>query len=71
MAQANGKVVVPVETLEEVKARLEGGSVKRAIFDALEAVGQEGLTIASLVEAVQVGILHTGGRGAPFFADVC
>lgn len=53
--QVNGKVVVPVESLEEVRARLEDGSVKRVIFDALEGAGEEGLTITSLVEAVQVG----------------
>ena len=52
--QGPAKVVVPVETLEEVRARLEVGSVKRAIFDALEDAGDEGLPIASLVQAVQV-----------------
>ena len=52
--QRPAKVVLPEETLEEARARLEVGSMKRAIFDALEAAGKEGLPVASLVQAVQV-----------------
>lgn len=45
---------VPVETIDEVRARLQPGSVKRVLLDALEEAGPSGLNIGSLVDAVQV-----------------
>ena len=52
-----GKVEVPVETVEEVRRRLNPGTVKRVLFDVLEEAGPEGLNISNLVDAVQVGLM--------------
>lgn len=52
--QAPGKITVPVETASQVKARQPAGTLKRVIFDALEAAGEQGLSTAELAELVQV-----------------
>lgn len=61
---------VPVETLAEVRSRLQKGTVKRVLFDALEEAGPAGLNIASLVDAVQVPLLHTSAL-SKFVAISC
>ena len=43
-----------MESLDETRDRLGEKTVKRALFDALEEAGSEGLNIAALVDAVQV-----------------
>ena len=57
VAQTEGKLEIPVESLEESRERLQPGTVKRVLFDALEAAGDKSMTIAALVEAVQVEFL--------------
>ena len=52
----DGKVEVPVESLSEVRSRLQEGTVKRVLLDALEEAGPAGLNVASLVDAVQVSL---------------
>ena len=52
--QPEAKPAAPVESLEAVRARLKPGTVKRVLFDALEAAGEHGLGIPALVDAVQV-----------------
>ena len=47
--------MVPVETASQVKARQPAGSLKRIIFDALEAAGKQGLTTAEIADVVEVG----------------
>ena len=65
MALQDGKIEVPVETLDEVRHRLTSGSVKRVLFDALERAGPNGLNIGSLVDAVQVSETLTEENNAP------
>ena len=52
--QTPAKITVPVETASQVKARQPDGSLKRVIFDALEAAGEQGLSTAELADVVQV-----------------
>ena len=50
----NGKVLVPVESTSQIKARLKTGTLKRIMFDALESAGTAGLSTAELADIVQV-----------------
>ena len=58
--------MVAVESLEKTRERLKEGTVKRVLFDALEAAGEGGLNIPALVEAVQVGLDKSAPSASKF-----
>ena len=57
------------EELDETAARMQAGSIKAALFDALRAAGPDGLDIGQLVDAVQVGFSYSSCWGVPGFGS--